>query len=189
MNNSPLLLAIVGMPGAGKSEATTYITQKGLPCVRFGQVTDEGLQEKSMPLTPENEQKFREQLRKELGMAAYAMRVKPSIDALLREKSIVVLDGLYSWEEYLYLRQFFTVTLIHIFAERKTRYERLAHRSVRPLSQKEAEERDIAELEKLNKGGPIAMADYLINNNDDIVGMQKQIDTLLARLGVVAKQA
>jgi hypothetical protein len=45
--------------------------------------------------------------------------------------------------------------------------------------------RDVNELEKLNKGGPIAIADYLIENeNDDLSELYKKIDVLLSRLNI-----
>ena len=37
-------------------------------------------------------------------------------------------------------------------------------REVRPLTNEQAEARDIAEIENLEKGGPIAMADHFIMN-------------------------
>lgn len=183
MENS-LILAIVGMPGAGKSEAISYIEKKGIPFVRFGQITDEGLENAGLPITPENEQNYREKLRRDLGMAAYAIQSKPKINALLSKNKMIAIDGLYSWEEYVYLKQIYSnLVLVNIYAEPQKRYERLTKRDVRPLSPEEARKRDIMELEKLNKGGPIAIADYLIENNDNNTEvLYKKIDDLLSRL-------
>lgn len=183
--SSSVILAIVGMPGSGKSEATEYVAQKGATRIRFGEATDEGLKEMGLPITPENEQFFREKLRHDFGMAAYAIKAKPEIDEALQKKITIVLDGLYSWEEYIYLKEIYTsLFVITVFAERKVRYYRLAKRNIRPLSEKEAENRDIAEIDKLNKGGPIAMADYLIDNSKDKAVLYRQIDELLIRLGI-----
>jgi len=71
--------------------------------LRFGDQTDIGLRESGKELTEENERRYRETLRKELGMAAYAIRIKPRIDTTLKKSNMVVLDGLYSHEEYVYL--------------------------------------------------------------------------------------
>lgn len=185
MQNNKLLIAIVGMPGAGKSEATSYLKSKNLPSIRFGSITDEAIEEQGLQVTPENEQQFREKIRKELGMAAYAIQAKPRVDALLEKNDVIVIDGLYSWEEYTYLKQFFPkLILIHIFTEPIIRYKRLATRSVRPLSINEARMRDIAEIEKLHKDGPIAMADYLIENNASVSEMQQGLNSLLQRLHI-----
>lgn len=185
-SSQKLILTFVGMPGAGKTQAATYLQQKNIPFVRFGEVTDEGLKELDLPYTPENERSFREKIRQELGMAAFAVRSKPTIDNLLKENSIIAIDGLYSWEEYVFLKKEFPgLTLIHIFAEPNIRYQRLAVRKVRPVPIEKGFERDVTEIENLNKGGPIAIADYLIENNgDNIEEFYKNIDELLKRLGI-----
>lgn len=181
-----MILAIVGMPGSGKSEVTSYLTEKGFPTIRFGAITDEGLRNLGLPVIPENERMFREKIRQDLGMAAYAIKSKPNIDILLGYNDIVVIDGLYSWEEYIYLKKEYpNFVLINVFAEPKIRYKRLNQRSVRPVSFEESRQRDIAEIEKLNKGGPIAIADYLIeNNSDNVDDLHRKIDVLLRRLGI-----
>lgn len=186
--NHKIILAFVGMPGAGKTEATLYLQQKKIPFVRFGEITDEGVKELGLPLTPENERMYREKIRQELGMGAYAIKAKPKIENLLKENDTIVIDGLYSWEEYTSLKKEFPgLILIHIFTEPTIRYKRLSTRPVRSLSFEESRVRDIAELEKLNKGGPIAIADYLIENNSDgLESLHKKIDELLRRVGVTA---
>lgn len=181
-----LILAFVGMPGTGKTKAVAYLEKKGIPMVRFGDLTDEGLKQMGLPLNRENEEIFREKMRNDLGMGAYAIKSKPKIDDLLKNHDVIILDGLYSWEEYVYLKkEFGNLILINIYAEPKVRYERLLRRPIRPLSIEDAKRRDIKELEKLNKGGPIAMADYLIeNNNNDTNDLCKKIDGLVIRLGI-----
>lgn len=180
------IIAIVGMPGAGKSEAATYLQKQGIPFVRFGQLTDETIAQLGLELTPSNERIAREALRQELGMAAYAIKAKPKIDALLKQHSVIALDGLYSWEEYIFLKKEYSqLILIHIFAEPTIRYKRLAERKVRPVPIEESKERDIREIEKLNKGGPIARADYMIENNSgDTMQLQQQLLQLLKRLEI-----
>lgn len=181
-----LIIAFVGMPGAGKSEATSYLTKKKIPYVRFGEITDEGVKELGLSLTPQNERMFREKIRKELGMAAYAIKSEPKIKKLLETHDVIAIDGLYSWEEYVYLKnRFSNLILIHIYAEPKKRYERLIYRLIRPVPKDKARERDIAELEKLNKGGPIAIADHMIENeSENLADLHKKIDDLLVRLEV-----
>lgn len=180
-----IILAFVGMPGAGKSEAASYLDKKGIPFVRFGQFVEDGVKEKGLELSTENERKVREEMRRELGMGAMAIKAKDKLKELLERSEVIAIDGLYSWEEYIILkRDFPALELIHIYAEPQKRYERLSKRKVRPVSFK-AYERDVSELEKLNKGGPIAIADHLIeNNSDDIADLYKGIDSLLSRLGI-----
>lgn len=173
MNDTFRLITIVGMPGAGKTLVADFFRKKGIPVLRFGDQTDIGLKELGLPLNEKNERMYREQIRKELGMAAMAIKIEPRILAIAKEHRTIVLDGLYSWEEYTYLIQKFPhLKLLCVYAPPETRYKRLSKRPVRPLVHDIARSRDIAEIENLNKGGPIAIADYMIvnetNNPDDL---------------------
>lgn len=178
------LLVFVGMPGAGKSEAVDYLKKKGYPTVRFGAITDEGLKQQGFSQTPENEKTFRENLRSEFGMAAYAMKSLSAIESLASKYPVVVIDGLYSWEEYLFLKEKFPkLFLVHIFAPPEVRYKRLDKRKVRRMDRGDAEERDRLEISKLQKGGPIASADYLIDNSaGSLEQLHRKIDEVLVSL-------
>ena len=173
------IIAIVGMCGSGKSVASDYLESIGYKKVYFGGVTMEKLQESNLEVNPENEKYMREKLRKEYGMAAYAIILLPRIEELAKEND-VVLDGLYSWDEYVVLKEKLgdKLTMIAIVADRKIRYDRLAIREVRPLTHEEALNRDIAEIENLAKGGPIVIADYYVLNNftkEDYIERLKEI--------------
>lgn len=185
------VLAFVGMPGAGKSEAVKYLEKKGISFVRFGELTDDGVKALGLELTPENERNFREKIRKELGMEAYAIKAKPKIEELLRNNNVIAIDGLYSWEEYVFLKKEFpNLLLIHIYAEPVKRYKRLSSRRVRPVPLEKAYLRDFTEIDKLNKGGPIAIADHLIvNNSDNINFLYQKIEELLLRLKIIDKNS
>lgn len=177
------LIAIVGMPGAGKSLAADFFRSKNLPVLRFGDQTDIGLKELGLPLTEVNERKYREDLRRELGMAAMAIKIEPRIQKVLKQSNTIVLDGLYSWEEYVFLKERFpSIELLCIYARPETRYTRLGYRSIRPLGRKEAKSRDIAEIENLSKGGPIARADHLIINDGTQEEFNNQLEAYFASL-------
>ena len=175
-----MLIALVGMPGGGKSEAGFFLRdKKGFGYLRFGDIVEDGA--KSLGGVNEiNERKFREQIREEFGMKAMAVKAQPLIDKLLGQYKDVVLDGLYSWEEYEYLKQrYLELLLICIYATPKTRYQRLANRPHRSLQAAEARGRDIAELTALNKGGPIALADFLVVNKDSLDEFYSNLEEIL----------
>lgn len=162
------LIAIVGMPGAGKSVAADFFRSKGMTVLRFGDLTDSGLQELGLERNEKNERLVREKLRNDLGMAAYAIKIEPRIRQAAKTSDRIILDGLRSWEEYVYLKKKFSeLKLLCIYARPELRHERLAKRPVRPVGTEELMGRDMAEVENLNMGGPIAIADYLVENNDD----------------------
>ncbi len=178
-----IILAFVGMPGAGKSEAASYLQGKGVPFIRFGSFTDEGVKEMGLELTPDNERVVREKFREELGMAAYAIKSEEKISQMLKKNDIIGIDGLYSWEEYVYLKEKFSnLILIQVYSEPNVRYRRLSERPIRPVLPGKSRERDIAELENLNKGGPIAIADYMVENEGELTKMYEQIDKILEKV-------
>lgn len=160
------IIAVVGMTGSGKSVACEFYENKGFKKVYFGGVTIDKLKEMNIPVNEENERKIREDLRKEYGMAAYAIILLPKIEEYLKDGN-VVLDGLYSWDELMVLKEKFgdTLCVLSIITDRAKRYERLESREIRPLSKENANKRDIAEIENLKKGGPISYADYYVLNN------------------------
>ncbi|MCL2281438.1 MAG: AAA family ATPase [Dehalococcoidia bacterium] len=170
-----LVVAIVGMAGAGKSEVSCILENKGYTRIRFGDVTDEELKKANLSLNEENERRMRESLRQSYGMEAYAMLNLPKIDSAIKAGSVVV-DGIYSWEEYIFLSKYYghNFRVAAVWSSPNTRYARLVQRHVRPLTKEEAYSRDSAEILKLNKGGPIAMADYTIINEGSLEDLEKE---------------
>jgi dephospho-CoA kinase len=177
------VVAIVGMAGAGKSEAARIFEEHGFTKVRFGDLTDRELEKMGMERNEENERYVRQQLRERHGIAAYAMLNQPRIDSAL-ESSAVVIDGLYSWEEYTLLKERYgeRFAAVVIWASPATRYRRLTSREVRPLTIAEAAARDRSEIERSNKGGPIAMADLIILNEASLEEMERQTRQVISDL-------
>jgi dephospho-CoA kinase len=181
--NMNKVVAIVGMAGSGKSEVARILENHRFVRVRFGDVTDEEMKKRNLDRCEANERFCRESLRKELGMAAYAILNQPRIDRALQNADVVA-DGLYSWEEYLSFRSHYgdRFYVVAVYSSPKTRYTRLAHREQRSLNSAESASRDKSEIENLNKGGPIAMADFTIINESNIVDLRSQTEVILARL-------
>ncbi len=177
------IVSIVGMAGAGKSEVSRVFERNGYTLIRFGDVTDEEIKKRGLPLNEENEHNVRLLLRKEHGMEAYAKLNRARIDSAL-EHTDVVIDGLYSWEEYTYLRELYreNLYLVAVWSSPSTRYARLANRSNRRLTPKEAVSRDKEEIEDINKGGPIAMADFTIVNESSREELIKEAERIVALL-------
>lgn len=179
------IIALVGMTGAGKSLIADFLVEQGWGFVRFGQITMDIVKEKGLEPSEENEKVIRENVRAEHGMGAFATLNLPKFDKILQEKNLVA-DGLYSWSEYKILKDYYgdRLTVVAIYAPPQLRYQRLVNRSLsqtdkdlryRPATLESAQSRDYAEIENIEKGGPIAMADYTILN---IFEPQKAIEQL-----------
>lgn len=185
------LVCIVGMPGSGKSVVSDELVNHGFAYLRFGQITLNIIKKRGLEVNEENERKIREDLRKEYGMAAFAILNIPKIDVLL-EKSDVVADGLYSWSEYKILKDKYgdLMNVLAVFASPKLRYERLEGRKVeddkekrfRSLTKEQSKARDFAEIENLEKGGPIAMADFTIINTGTVEKLKEDIKDILNQI-------
>ncbi len=178
------IIAVVGMCGSGKSEATKYLMEKfKAPKVYFGDYTFIRMKEDGLELNYENEKVTREKIREELGMGGYAILAKAKITELINLNEVVIIESLYSWDEYKILKDEFgeIFEVLAIFAGPKTRFSRLSSRdNERPIKDIEVfVKRDYNEIEKTDKGGPIARADYMIVNETSKEELFKKIDELL----------
>lgn len=177
-------LALVGMPGAGKTLCAKHLEQQGYYQFRFGGIVVDEVVRRGWAINPRNEQTVREELRANEGMDVMAKRALPLLNAALRDHECVIIDGLYSWSEYKTLQAELQAELsvIAIVCARHERYARLAQRPERPLTWEEARDRDYREIEVLEKGGPIAIADYTLVNDRDADSLLASLDALVARL-------
>jgi dephospho-CoA kinase len=164
-----VIVALVGLCGSGKSEAAKYFEGKNYKRIYFGSLTMEELERRGLSINEKNERAVREELRKTHGMAAYAILSLPKIEDAIKNGFNVFIDGLYSWSEYKILKDKYPdMAVIAIYTNPPLRLKRLSMRKVRPLTKEEASSRDTSEIENLEKGGPIAKADYTILNNGTI---------------------
>ncbi|MCH5157236.1 MAG: AAA family ATPase [Clostridiales bacterium] len=168
-------VAVVGMCGSGKSVLCSYFTDMGWSSVYFGGVAVSQLKKNGIPVTEANERQIREQLRADLGMGAFAVILKEEIIEKLA-KGNVVLDGLYSWSEYVILKELLgdNLVVLAVVTNSEIRKQRLKSRPIRPLTEEMVDSRDIAEIENSEKGGPIAKADYYVINNGTERQLKKQ---------------
>lgn len=176
------IIAFVGLTGSGKSTAVEYLTVKGYPKVYFGGVVLDAMTKAGLEHTQENEKPFREKLREREGKDFVVRRIIEQIHGLIGAgQHHIVADGLYTWTEYKALKKEFPgeLTVAAIVTPKRLRHHRLTNRPIRPLTQHEAELRDWAEIENLEKGGPIAIADHYIINDGDMENLQRQIDNEL----------
>lgn len=164
------------MCGSGKSEAVKFFVDSGYKRVYFGEVVMNEMKRLGLEVNEANERATRENLRKEFGMGAMAVKSLPVIEEFMKHSNVVI-ESLYSWEEFKILKDKFgeAFKLITIYTTKDLRYERLLKRPFRPLTNEESKSRDISEIEKLDKGGPIAYTDYLIINDGSLDEMNEEL--------------
>ena len=170
------IIAIIGMCGSGKSEAVKFFVASGYKRVYFGEVVMNEMKRLGLEVNEANERATRENLRKEFGMGAMAVKSLPIIEEFMKHSNVVI-ESLYSWEEFKILKDKFgeAFKLITIYTTKELRYERLLKRPFRPLTNEESKSRDLSEIEKLDKGGPIAYTDYLIMNDGSLDEMNVEL--------------
>ncbi|MBR3163986.1 AAA family ATPase [Candidatus Saccharibacteria bacterium] len=178
------------MSGSGKSSAIDYLTEHAVPRVYFGGIIYKAMEEAGIERTPDSERIFREEIREKEGKDFVVRQALVDIRKLIEAgQRRIVLDGLYTWTEYKILKKEFPteLTVIAVVAPKALRRKRLAERPRRPFNAQEATERDYSEVEKLEKGGPIALADYYIYNNKDMAHFHAQFAEILNEIGFLAK--
>jgi len=160
------IIALVGLPGAGKTDAADFFKEKGFPVISFGKIINDYIDKKGLEHTEEVHKKTREELREKLGKQALAVLNKEKIEAEFKKSQVIIIDGMRSWEEYLYLKENLKKTrifIVNIYADKQVRYHRAAHRTYR--KNLFGEQRDINELIGTNMGPTLAFADFVVKNN------------------------
>jgi len=161
------VIALVGLPGAGKSDAAAFFAEKGYPIISFGKVINDYVDEHHLEHDEATHKRLREELRAKYGWHALAILNKEKIEKALKKSAFVVIDGMRSWEEYLYLKEILhhvRLKVIAIYADKQVRYDRAARRTYR-AKLAAGEERDINELMGTHLGPTIAFSDFLVKNN------------------------
>jgi dephospho-CoA kinase len=179
------VIVFVGMPGSGKSLCVDYVKSKGVPSAYFGGITLEEMKNRGMEINEHNERFVREDIRAKEGKGAYAVRILKQVEQYFEKGSkLVVVDGLYSWTEYKIFKESLEdrAIIVALVAPRYLRHQRLATRRIRPIDEAESTSRDYAEIENLEKGGPIANADYYLINQTDTEDLISKIDKLIVEL-------
>lgn len=177
------IIAIVGMCGAGKSVVTDYFEEKGFSRVYFGAVTFDEIKRRGLENNQDNERKIREEFRASGDMAIYAKLNEQKINDLYA-KGNVVIESMYSWSEYKYIKEKFgdAFKVISVVVDKDIRKARIAQRDTRALNSEEVDLRDLTEIENIEKAGPIAIADYYILNNGNKEELLKKLDDLYKRI-------
>lgn len=179
-----VVIAVVGLTGSGKTEAVEHFVRAGFTRFAYSDAIYEEMQRLGYDISVHDEaihQRVREGLRKEFGMGVAADRIMPRVEAAVRRGENVVIESLYSWSEYKKTKECLggQFKVLAVYAPPRLRYQRLKTRLVRPISEDSARSRDYAEIENIEKAGPIAMADWTVKNIGSKEEFFGEVDALI----------
>lgn len=177
------LIAFVGMPASGKSEASAIARKLGIPVVNMGDSVREEAAKRELAPTDENIGGTGTALRNEEGMDAIAKRCILKIRAI--KAHAVIVDGIRNINEIEYFKKEFgnDFKLIAINTPFKLRFERVKKRArsddmsrIEELRRRDTREKGWGLIEALEK------ADITIDNIETIDKFRNQIELLLGNI-------
>ena len=185
------IISFVGLAGSGKTTSTSYVSQRGIPKVSFGDIIRHRMEQSDIEPNEENERRFITHLLARGHAQFIEQQTLPHFRNLVEAgQKVIVTDGSSSLEEYRALMREFpgSVTTVAIVAPKRLRYQRLEKRERHPLTRAQAVKRDIAETEYEDKAAPIALADHYIINNETKEALYEKLDTLLDSLDITLQR-
>jgi dephospho-CoA kinase len=158
-----LIVAITGMPGAGKSTAAKALEAHGFRRVVMGDVIRAETRKRGLEPDEKNTGKVMLELREKYGPGAVAEVCLRSLDAV--KDDVAIVDGVRSFAEVEVFAKAGRVKLLAIHASRDRRFKLLTERarSDAPASRERFDERDKREL-SIGVGNAVALADESISN-------------------------
>jgi dephospho-CoA kinase len=170
MSQDILIVALTGMPGAGKTTVANYLAQKGIPLLIMGDVVREAAHNEGLEPTSDNLAKLMIELRKKNGPEAIAYLVANKIKNMKKEGNefgVLIVDGIRSMAEIQVLKDVGDIKLLAIHGSITTRYSHITERarSDVPSNIGEFDKRDRVEM-GVGISDAIALADETISNND-----------------------
>jgi dephospho-CoA kinase len=182
------VLAFVGAPAAGKTEAASVAKEMGVPVITMGDVIRDELRRRGLSLNDENAGRIANELRAREGMDAIAKRCIPRIrrveatGAHNAKKRVIVIDGIRGIAEVERFKTEFGTDflLIRIDAPLILRYERITRRGrgddlLSLEGFKEREERE----NRWGMGDAMEKADKVIKNEGSLEAFKEAIKRIL----------
>ena len=157
------LVAITGMPGAGKSTAAQALVARGWRRVVMGDVIRQETRKRGLEPDAKNTGEVMKELRRVHGDDAVAQLCMQAVEATGSEK--VVVDGIRSTSEVEVFRRKAEVLLVAVHASPSRRFALLKERgrSDDPLTREMFLKRDDREI-GVGIGNAIALADEMVSN-------------------------
>jgi len=177
------VIAISGMPGAGKAVASQAGKQLGFDVYVLGDVIREETEHRGLDPTPQNMGAVMLDIRAKEGPAVVAKRLLVKIEQ--SKASTVIIEGVRSLHELNEIRTKYELIPLAIHASPKTRFHRLLsrNRSDDPKTWDTFQERDFRELD-VGLGHVLALADVVLVNEGNIPELQLAFKNAMSKLNL-----
>ncbi|KAF5413986.1 MAG: Dephospho-CoA kinase [Candidatus Methanogaster sp.] len=178
------IIAFVGMPASGKSEASRVAQRRGIPVVVMGDTVREEAERSGLDPNDANIGGLADRLRAAEGMDAIAKRCVPAIRKLHGMADTVVIDGVRGLIEVDCFRREFggDFVLIAIDTPIDTRLKRITgrKRSDAITNMESLKARDEREM-RWGIVEAIASADHVIRNTDKIGRFRREVEFMIGK--------
>jgi len=177
------VIAMSGMPGAGKGIASQAGKQLGFDVFVLGDVIREETERRGLDPTPQNIGAVMLDIRAKEGPAVVARRLMSKIEQ--SKASTVIIEGIRSLHELNEIRTKYEVVPLAIHASPKTRFQRLLsrNRSDDPKTWETFQERDFRELD-VGLGNVLALADVVLVNEGNISELELAFRKAVSKLNL-----
>lgn len=180
-----LVIGVVGLQGAGKTEVARAAMKLGIPSVHMGEVVLEEVKRRKLEPTEANVGETANDMRRLEGPAAIAKRCMPKIVKMGEGAKAVIVDGIRSEVEVEEFKKAFgdKFFLIALEAGERTRYRRVMGRG-RVDDASSFEEFLRRDKRELNWGLAKAMAkaDLVVKNEGSIEEFHEKIAEIIRKL-------
>ena len=174
------ILAIVGLPGSGKTTAIEAIKDLGM-VVTMGNIVRDEARRRNLEPSGTNLGKLAQELRTSWGPEIIAQKCVELIKNM--KSKIIFIDGIRSLAEINVFRKQWEFPIIAIIVDENERLKRLFNRarSDDPKTLQELRDRDMREL-KFGLDKVLEIADYKIKNDSTINNLKKKTREIVLKL-------
>ncbi|CAN7642354.1 AAA family ATPase [Phenylobacterium sp. LjRoot219] len=177
-----MLVAVAGLSAAGKTTAVEHLEALGVGRVLYvGRLVHEAVRQQGLTLTPANERRVREELRRREGADVFAAR---ALESLRQSKlsGAPLIDAICVREEADRYRRELSggLVILAIEADFEKRAARAASRPEKPLDREDLVARDRLECETFRLLDVLAAADHRLSNNGELADFKADLSALAA---------
>ena len=180
-----LIVAVAGMPGSGKSTVAAMIAEiLGARVLVMGDYVRREVARRGLPVEAHSIESVATELRERMGKGAIARLMLDDVRRELREKGMVIVDGVRSPEELDVFSQVAPLCLVAVHSPPLVRFKRMQERGRRGESSWEVFMlRDKVNL-GFGLGEVIALADYMVVNARGLDELWRQVVRVVEEISV-----